>query len=356
MPEETMSSSSIGVGIVGYGLAGRYFHAPFIAAVDGLRVASIVTARPDRQAAARRDHPNAVVVERFEALLDRPDVEVVVVASPNRTHVPFGITALEAGRHVVVDKPIAKEVAEASRLVEAAERAGRVLTVYQNRRFDGDFLTVRSLVDAGTFGPMDSLESRFEIRVPLSDAWREDAAEAGGPHLDLGAHLVDQALLLFGEAARVYGQLDRRRPGSAIDDSVFVAIEHAGGPRSRLWTSLIAAWGEPRFHVRGLDSEYVKEGRDPQEAAVLAGARPTDPGFGEDPPARWGRVYAGDGRITAVPTIAGDYRRFYAQLRDAVAGSAPAPVDPIDAIRGLRILEAAERSARTGAVVEVART
>jgi predicted dehydrogenase len=347
------SGSVIGVGIVGYGLAGRSFHAPFIDAVDGLRVAAIATGRPDRQADARAAYPDAAVVDGFEALLRRPDVEVVVVASPNHTHVPFGIAALEAGRHVVTDKPIATDPADAERLVEAAERFGRVLTVYQNRRFDGDFLTVRSLIDAGTLGPIDSLESRFEIRVPHSAAWREDAAEAAGPHRDLGAHLVDQAMLLFGPAVRVFGQLDRRRPGSAIDDSAFVAIEHPGGERSRLWTSLIAAWGEPRFHVRGLAAEYVKEGRDPQEAAALAGDKPTDPGFGEDPPERWGSLYAGGEPPMRVPTIRGDYRLFYAQLRDAVRGRAAPPVDPLDAIRGLRVLEAAERSARSGSVVAV---
>ena len=351
-----VSGGAIGVGIVGFGLAGRSFHAPFIEAVDGLRVAAIATGRPDRQADARRDYPDAMVVDGLEALLERPDVEVVVVASPNHTHVPFGIAALGAGRHVVTDKPIATDVADAERLVEAAERTGRILTVYQNRRFDGDFLTVRSLIDAGTLGPIDSLESRFEIHVPRSGAWREDATEAAGPHRDLGAHLVDQALLLFGPAIRVYGQLDRRRPGSAVDDSAFVAIEHAGGERSRLWTSLIAAWGEPRFHVRGLAAEYVKEGRDPQEAASMAGRRPADPGFGEDPPDRWGWLYAGTEPPTRVPTIRGDYRLFYAQLRDAVRGTAAPPVDPVDAIRGLRVLEAAERSARDGSVAAVGAT
>lgn len=346
----------IGVGIVGYGLAGRSFHAPYIDAVEGLHVAAIATGRPDRQAEARREYPDAAVVDGFEALLERPDVEVVVVASPNRTHVPLGIAALEAGRHVVTDKPIATEVGEAERLVEAAERAGRILTVYQNRRFDGDFLTVRSLIDDSALGPIDSFESRFEIRVPHSEAWREDEAEAAGPHRDLGAHLVDQALLLFGPVVRVFGQLDRRRPGSLVDDSAFVAIEHAGGVRSRLWTSLIAAWGEPRFHVRGLAAEYVKEGRDPQEAAALAGEKPADPGFGEDPPERWGWLYAGTEPPTRVPTIRGDYRLFYRQLRDAVRGTSLPPVDPVDAIRGLRVLEAAERSARNGSVVAVTET
>ena len=348
------TSGSIGVGIVGYGLAGRYFHAPFIAAVEGLRISAVATSHSDRAAAARREHPDTAVVESFDALLDRPDVDLVVVAAPNRTHVPLGIRALEAGRHVVVDKPIATDVGDADRLVEAAERSGRTLSVYHNRRFDGDFLTLRALVSAGTLGPIDSLESRFEIGVPLADAWREDADEAGGPHRDLGAHLVDQALLLFGDPVRVFAHLDRRRPGTEVDDSTFVALEHPGGERSRIWTSLISPWGRPRFRLRGLLGEYVKDERDPQEASALAGAKPTDPGFGEDPPEHWGRLYLLDAEPRTVPTERGDYRRYYELLRDAIrTGSAP-PVDPLDAIRGLRVLEAAEASARTGSVVSVA--
>jgi scyllo-inositol 2-dehydrogenase (NADP+) len=347
------SSGSIGLGIVGYGLAGRYFHSPFIAAVDGLRVAAIATGREDRRAAAHADHPDAAIVESFDALLDNSDVEVVVVASPNKTHVPLGIRALEAGRHVVTDKPIATDVASAGRLVDVAARTGRILTVYHNRRFDGDFLTVRSLVEAGTLGPIDSLESRFEIRVPLAEAWREHADQAGGPHRDLGAHLVDQALILFGAPVRVFGQLDRRRPDSGIDDSAFVAIEHASGERSRLWTSLISSWGRPRFRVRGLSGEYVKDERDPQEARVLGGARPSDQGFGDDPPEHWGRIHTGDREPVAVPTEPGDYRRFYRAMRDAVRTGGGPPVDPLDAILGLRVLEAAEESARTGTVVRL---
>lgn len=347
------AADPIGVGIVGYGLAGRYFHAPFIAAVDGLRIAAIATTREDRRSDALKDHPGAAIVDSAAELLDRPDVEVVVLASPNRTHVPLGIRALEAGRHVVTDKPIATAVGDAARLVDAATRTGRILSVYHNRRFDGDFLTVQKLLAAGTLGPIDSLESRFEIWVPLAEAWREDADEAGGPHRDLGAHLVDQALLLLGDPLRVFGQLDRRRPGTAVDDSAFVVLEHAGGERSRIWTSLISSWGRPRFRVRGLAGEYVKEERDPQEARALAGARPSDPGFGDDPPEHWGRLFSADREPTAVPTEPGDYRRFYAAFRDAVrTGTAP-PVDPRDAIRGLRVLEAAEVSARTGTVVPI---
>jgi len=348
------STGSLGVGIVGYGLAGRFFHAPFIAAVDGLHVAAIATSRADRQAEVKREHPGAAVVESFDDLLERSDVEIVVVASPNRTHVPLGVQALKSGRHVVVDKPIATDITDATRLVEVAAQTGKVLSVYHNRRFDGDFLTVRSLVAEGTLGPIDSMESRFEIGVPLAEAWREDADEAGGPHRDLGAHLVDQALLLFGDPIRVFAQLDRRRPGTEVDDSAFVALEHRGGERSRIWTSLISPWGRPRFRLRGLLGEFVKEERDPQEARAMAGGLPSDPGFGVDEPEQWGRLYLIGEEARTVPTVDGDYRRFYELFRDAVRTGSPPPVDPRDAIRGLRVLEAAETSSRTGSVVSPA--
>ena len=187
--------------------------------------------------------------------------------------------------------------------------------------------------------------------MPLAEAWREDADQAGGPHRDLGAHLVDQALLLFGDAVRVFGQLERRRPGTAVEDSAFVAIEHAGGERSRLWTSLISAWGRPRFRVRGLAGEYVKDERDTQEERVLAGARRPSRGSARIR-GTTGASSTGWGEApTAVPTERGDYRRFYEGFRDAVRSRGAPPVDPVDAVRGLRVLEAAERSARTRSLI-----
>lgn len=349
-------SGSIGVGMAGYGLAGRLFHAPYIAAVDGLRIAAIATSNPERRAQAAAEHPGATVVASVDELLAAPDVEMVVVVTPNRFHVPIGIRALEAGRHVVVDKPIAMDVPEAETLIEAAERSGRILSVYQNRRGDGDFLTVRSLFVSGALGEIDSLEARFERWGVVGDQWRETAEEAGGPHRDLGAHLVDQSLVLFGGARRVFAQMDRRRRGSQVDDSTFVAIDHIDGVRSRLWSSLIAAKTGPRFRIRGLGGEFVKDDLDPQEDQLLAGLRPNDPGFGEDPPERWGRIYGSDGSVTPVPTDRGDYRWFYEGFRDAVRGVGERPVDPLDSVRGLRLLEAAEASARTGAVVTVTET
>ena len=339
--------------MVGYGLAGRLFHAPYIEAVDGLRLAVIATSNPDRQAQATAEHPAARVVATVDDLLASGDVEMVVVVTPNRSHVPIGIRALGAGRHVVVDKPIAMDIPEAETLLDAAERSGRILSVYQNRRWDGDFLTVRSLLEEGALGEIDSLEARFERWGVVGEVWREAADEAGGPHRDLGAHLVDQSLVLFGGARRVFAQMDRRRRGSRVEDSVFVAIDHTDGVRSRLWTSLIAAHTAPRLRIRGLGGEYVKDDLDPQEVQLLSGMRPNDPGFGEDPPGRWGRIYASDGTVRPVPTERGDYRWFYEGFRDAVRGVGERPVDPLDSVRGLRVLEAAERSARTGIVETV---
>ena len=340
----------IGVGLVGYGLAGSSFHAPFIAHVEGLRLSAVATTDPDRRARAIAEHPGVDVVAGVEEMLGRADVDVVVVATPNRLHAPIATMALASGRHVVVDKPMAMDVAEGTRLVEAASRAGRLLTVYHNRRWDGDFLTIRRLLAEGVLGSLDSLESRFERVAAVDTSWRESAAEVGGPLRDLGPHLIDQALLVFGPARRVWAQVARRRAATQVDDAVFVAIDHAAGGQSRLSMSLIASRVGPRIRLRGLAGEYVKEDLDVQEAQLLAGIRPGDPGFGQEPEARWGRLYRPDGSSHPVPTEPGRYLSFYEILRDAVRGQGPVPVEPIDSLSTLRLIEAAERAAATGTV------
>ena len=344
----------IGVGIVGYGLAGRLFHAPFIEAVDGLRLGAIVTSDPERRARAATEHPGPAILESVEDMLSRTDIDVVVVATPNRFHVPIGGQALRAGRHVVVDKPIAMDVGEAEDLIDSAARAGRLLSVFQNRRWDGDFLTVRQLLSDGALGPIDSFESRFERSATVGPEWRESGEEAGGPLRDLGAHLVDQSVVLFGRVKRVWAQVDRRRPATQVDDAAFVAIDHESGVRSRLWMSLIASRVGPRFRLRGVEAEYVKDHLDAQEAQLVGGMLPGDPAFGEEPDERWGRLYRIDGSSSPIQTERGRYITFYELLRDAVRGEGPVPVDPIDSLRVLRVLEAAELAAVTGAVQTMA--
>jgi scyllo-inositol 2-dehydrogenase (NADP+) len=329
--------SSLRAGIAGYGLAGEVFHAPLIDAVDGIEVAGIVTTDAERQARASSAYPDARVVPDVDELWD--GIDLLVIAAPNRAHVPLGLAAVEHGVALVVDKPLAPNAADGERLIQAAEAAGVPLTVFQNRRLDGDFLTLRGLLERGELGAVTRFESRFErFRPELSDGWRElgDAAEGGGLLLDLGAHLVDQARVLFGPPLRVYAELDQRRPGGQVEDDVFVALEHAGGVRSHLWMSAVAPLNGPRFRVSGLERGFASDGLDPQEAQLADGVRPGDPGYGES-----------EGHQT------GAYQRFYEGVRDWLRDGAPAPVDPRDSLACLRVLEAARRSAQTHSVIEL---
>lgn len=342
------------VGLIGYGLAGESFHAPFIATTPGLRLEAIVTGNPDRRRAATQAHPGATIVESASRLWERADkLDVVVIASPNRTHAPLATEALARGLHVVVDKPFATSVSDARALVAEAGRRDRFITVYQNRRWDGDFLTVRRLLAEDALGRPHRFESRFERWRPTPrDNWRERGApdEAGGLLFDLGSHLIDQALLLFGPAAEVYAELDRRRAGVQTDDDSFVGLTHVNGVRSHLFMSAVAAQTAPRFRVLGSRAAFVKWGLDPQEAKLRDGQSPDRPGFGDDPESNWGKLGA-EHDVRLVPTETGAYRRFYEGVVDALRGIAPPPVNPHDAIAALAVIEAARRSAAEHRVI-----
>jgi predicted dehydrogenase len=351
--------SPLRVALLGYGLAGAVFHAPLIAAVDGLELAAIVTRDPERRAQAERDHPQAALLDSADEVWNRADaLELVVVATPNSSHLSLAEAAIDAGLAVVVDKPLAASSADGRALVRAARDRGVVLTVFQNRRWDGDFLTVRELLaseGAGGLGEVLRFESRYERwRPQLTGGWREsdDPAAAGGLLYDLGSHLVDQALVLFGPAVTVYAELDRRRPGAETDDDTFVALAHASGVRSHLWMSVLAAQPGPRFRLLGRDAAYIKYGLDVQEEALHAGGRPDDPAWGQEPEERWGLLGAGD-ELRPVPTLPGAYHRFYEGVVRALREGGPPPVDPDDAISALQVLEAAKSSARERQVVEL---
>ncbi|HEY0020255.1 MAG TPA: Gfo/Idh/MocA family oxidoreductase [Longimicrobium sp.] len=345
--------AEIRVGLIGYGLAGEAFHAPLIAATPGMRLAAIVTSNAERVRQARAGHPGATIVESAERLWERAgELDLVVVASPNRTHVPLAGAALRAGLPVVVDKPFAPAADEGRALVEEARRLGLLLTVFQNRRWDGDFLTLRRLMAEGALGDVHRFESRFERWRPVpKEGWREqgDPAEAGGILYDLGSHLIDQALVLFGPVTHVYAEVDRRRPGARVDDDAFVALTHASGARSHLWMSAVAGDHALRMRVLGSRAAYVKSGMDVQEAALRDGAVP-GPGWGEEPEADWGRLGAADA-WAPVRTEPGAYPAFYAAVADALRTGGPPPVDPMDSVAGLEIIHAARRSAAEETVV-----
>jgi predicted dehydrogenase len=347
----------IRVALIGYGLAGAVFHGPLISSTPGMSLATVVTGDPGRRARASSDHPGAQLLTGVDALWQRPaDHDLVVVATPNRSHVPLGLAALEAGLPVVIDKPMAPTAEEGRRLVAEATERDLLLAVFQNRRWDGDFLTVRRLLSEDALGPIVRLESRFERWRPRvrPEAWRErgEPEEAGGLLFDLGSHLIDQAVVLFGPPRTVYAEVDRRRPSAEVDDDVFVALEHEAGVRSHLWMSVLAAIPGPRMRVLGMGAAYEKFGLDVQERALSEGARPDDPDWGREPPDRWGRLSTGDGERT-VETERGAYPEFYRGIAASLRDGTPPPVDPNDSVMGLGIIEAAQESARTKGVVGV---
>lgn len=348
------NSADLRVGLIGYGTAGRFFHAPLLATTQGLELAAIVTSDATRGADASAAYPEARIVPGAEDLWPL-GLDLVVVASPNKSHVPLALEALAAGCAVVVDKPLAVTAAEGRELVERAVELGLLLSVFQNRRWDGDFRTVAALVHDRRLGRVDRFESRFERwRPQLKGGWRElgDRSEGSGLLYDLGSHLVDQALTLFGPATSVYAEADVRRAGAQADDDTFIALTHASGTRSHLWASATAASLGPRFRVLGSEAAYVAYGLDNQEDQLRAGLTPRDAEFGITPPERYGRLGA-EGEFEPHPTLPGRYTDYYAAIAAALRDGAPAPVDPRDAVSALDVIEAARRSADEGRVVEL---
>jgi predicted dehydrogenase len=342
------------VGIVGYGLAGRVFHGALLAADPAWQVDAVVTRDPDRAGQAAAAHPGAEVVADVDELWRR-ELDLVVVATPNDTHVETATRALRAGSAVVVDKPLATSAADARGLVELAESLGRPLTVYQNRRWDGDFVTAARLAGSGELGDVHTVESRFEPwKLENRAGWKRRAtpADGGGILFDLGPHLVDQVMRLLGPVRAVHAEIATRRPGGTADDDVFLSLEHEGGRRSRLAMSHVAALPGARFRVLGSAGAYEVHGLDPQEAQLAAGLAPTDPAYGVDAGGRGG-VVVSDGSRRDEPTDPGCYPAFYSQLADALRGVGELPVDPWDAVRALEVIEAARRSADAGRVIRL---
>ena len=358
------AANPLRVAIIGYGLAGSVFHAPLIATTGGMTVSAIVTGNAERQQRARTDFPGATILSSAEQIWrDASNYDLLVIASPNRTHVPLGIAAMQAGLPVVIDKPMAPSVADAGRLIAVSKKTGKLLTVFQNRRWDNDFLTVRQLLagEPDLLGPVVRFESWYQRYrpQPRSGVWRElaDPGEAGGLLFDLGSHLIDQALLLFGQPSRVYAEVDKRRSGAQVDDDTFVALEFASGTRAHLWMDVLTRIPGPRLRVTGLRGMYEKWGLDPQEDALNAGKRPGNAGWGHEPRERWGRLSAEVGKLHIdgpVETLPGAYETFYALLRDALLSGGKAPVDPADALATLRVIEAARECTLNHTVVELA--
>lgn len=348
--------SNLRAAVIGYGLAGEVFHAPLLAATPGVDVAAIVSANPERAARARAAHPGAEVVASAEDVWARADtLDLVVVAAPNAAHVPLARAAIDHGLAVVVDKPLAIDAAAARGLVDHAERAGTLLTVFHNRRWDADQRTLRRLLAEGRLGEPLRYEARFERWRPRpADAWRRsaDPSTGGGELLDLGSHLVDQAAQQFGPVATVAAELSASEP-DVPEDTIFLSLLHRGGMRSHLWASSRCPAPGTRLRVLGSEAAFVVDHEDRQEAELKAGRRPggTEP-WGAVPEDAWGRVVVGD-VSEPVASEPGRWDAFYLGVVAALRDGAPPPVDPHDAVAVLDVLGAARVSAAEGRAVRV---
>ena len=343
------------VGLVGYGLGGSTFHAPLVTATPDLELIAIATSNAERVAKARARYPGVHLYDTIDDMLTSEPLDLVVISTPHATHAPNARAALAKGAHVVVDKPFATSSAEARDLAAAAKAAGKLAIPFQNRRWDNEVLTLQKLMHDGTLGDIHRFESRYERWRPVPKArWKEAGAEERGEGVlgDLTVHLVDQALLLFGPARRVYAEFERRHPDIVVVDDVFIAVTHKSGVISHLFTSPNVGILGPRLTVLGSKGAYVKHGIDPQEEALLAGGTPGTPGWGEEPEHAWGKVGAGD-ETHPLRSEPGNYLAFYEQVAAAIRDGAEPPVTAEQGIAMMDLLDAARISAKMGKVVEL---
>jgi scyllo-inositol 2-dehydrogenase (NADP+) len=336
----------IRVGIVGFGMAGRVFHAPLISSVDGLELAAVVERRTN-QAAER--YPGVTIYRTLEDLLADTSIDLVVVATPSGTHFDVARQVLEAAKPVVADKPLAVTSGQIAQLIAVASAKGLLLIPFHNRRWDGDFLTVQKLLNEQRLGRLVEFISRFDRwrpGLPATRLWKEDPASGGGVLLDLGTHIADQALTLFGKPQGVCAEVVRERDGRGANDAFTVRLRYPGLVVILGANSLSAPPG-PRFHLRGTRGNYWKMGVDPQEAALNKITRISAADWGQELVADWGTLHVDvDGGMVTRPVapFPGDYRFYYAGVRDALLGKSPAPVAALDAWRVARVLEWAEES------------
>jgi scyllo-inositol 2-dehydrogenase (NADP+) len=341
-----MEAGPIEVGLVGFGLAGRAFHAPVISRVPGLHLSAIVQRTGEEAAQA---YPHARILRSFDELLALPEIRLIVIATPNHTHYDFARRALLAGRDVLVDKPFATTIAEALELVQLAAEVNRIVTVYQNRRYDGDFAAIREIVAAGTLGLIVNFETHYDRYRPTLKAgvWREQLGPGNGIWFDIGPHLVDHAMTLFGEPESISADIRIVRDHAVADDCFDVVLHYPNKLRALLSSSILAAATRPRFVLQGTQGSFVKQSFDPQEISLRFDRIPAEGPWGVEPEENWGVLTTPDGdtfKTRRIPGAPSDYRNFYANLRDALLGRAELAVSPQWALNVMQVLELARES------------
>ncbi len=342
--------NSIKIGILGYGMAGQTFHAPIIASVEGLEIAAIRTRNKDNIARARNLIPGVNIVQDNEEIINDPEIDLVLVLTPNEYHFPLAKAALEKDKHVVVDKPITIHSKEALELIKVAESKKKVLSVYQNRRFDGDLRTIKSIIDAKTLGKLAEFELHYDrFRNFLKGNWREKDEPGSGILYDLGPHIIDQALYLFGLPERIFADVKIQRSISSTIDYFDLDLFYPENFKVILKGGMLVKELGPRMQLHGENGSFIKYGIDPQEESLKAGLLPNDdPNWGRELPEFYGTlnyVENGSDKRQQVETQPGDYRDYYRNIRDAINGEAELFVKPTEAYHNIRLIELAMESA-----------
>ena len=366
---KSAADAAFRVALIGYGVGGAVFHAPLVSATPGLELAAIVTSSAERVAQATRDYPGVKIFANTDDLFAHAkDYDLVIVCSPNRFHFSQAKAALEAGLHVVVDKPMTVQSRQCKELIAIAEKHNKILTAFQNRRLDGDFLTIQKIIEEKMLGTLVRFDSRFDRYrpQPKANAWREKGSkeDGGGLLFDLGSHLIDQTCHLFGQPTEVYCELDRRREGVETDDDCFIALKFASGLRAHLHASVMCRLKAPRFTLAGILGSFEKYGLDLQEDALRAGHRPGKSGWEQaitEEPEAFGRVLTDVGGLTVdgrIETVKGAYENFYGDIAFCLTehreGKDIKPaVTAEEALRTALIIEAAYESAAEKKIITI---
>jgi scyllo-inositol 2-dehydrogenase (NADP+) len=331
-------------GIIGYGFSGEIFHAALLKALEEFELVKVVSSNSHK---VKSHFPAVEVVSNIEDLLSDPNIDVVIVTTPNTTHYPFAKQALLAGKHVVVEKPFVNHSQEAEDLIRIAAQENKVLTVYQNRRWDNDFLTVKACIESGALGEVNFFQSNFDYYQPqVTNQWREQELEGSGKLYDLGAHLIDQALLLFGVPETISGDVLVQKENGIADDYFHIILGY-GKLRVILHSGTIVKNRGPRFQVHGSKGSFIKYGLDPQADALIQGKRPGDPFWGMEHEQYYGELNIDIGGMPLkgkIETLPGSYESFYKELYVSITENRPAPVSAADAMNTIKVIEAVKIS------------
>ncbi len=348
---------TISVGLIGFGLSGQIFHAPFIDSLENYKLSKIYTTDPSKAKIAEQKYPNATVCSDVEEIFRDKTIDLVVVATPNDKHFEYAKKALENGKHVVVEKPFTVSVEEAEKLVELSEKSSKILTVYQNRRYDSDFKTVKKVIKSGFLGELVEYEAHFDRfrNYSTKNGWREKQLPGAGILYDLGPHLIDQALYLFGMPRTLFADVKAQRSFSTVDDYFEITLFY-DKLKVILKSSMLVKESLPKYVLTGENGNFVKYGGDPQEENLRKGLKPDDPNWGKEPEEYYGIlnvVFNGVDIRTKVESEKGDYKEFYTDLFKAIVEGSKPPVSPQEGLNVMKIIELSFKSSELKKVIHL---